>query len=195
MVTCQVHPALVKRVKCTVRFSFLNFLGSWRPHPAGTWQYRLVVVVPVMVLRLPEKFLPIALYFKYSPVSLAENDKLWWCLLRHFVLLSSLNFLTNRLQALRRTFSKFVGHVWHDRRILGKPGSWAGHFHHFRRSHFCQTHLSINLMIQMQSGCSTPLLFDCVKHVHRRMNWRWIISLSYPFILHSSPFICTQMDG
>ncbi len=27
IVTCQVHPALVKRAKCTVRSSFLNFLA------------------------------------------------------------------------------------------------------------------------------------------------------------------------
>ena len=60
IVTCQVHPALLKRVQCMVR-SFLNFLvvrfspkdpwprvlslpGArvvcWRPHPAGTWQYK-----------------------------------------------------------------------------------------------------------------------------------------------------------
>ncbi len=59
----QVHPALEKRVQCTVRFFFFKFLGSyppvngpkdpwprvlslpgaqvvcWRPHPAGKWQY------------------------------------------------------------------------------------------------------------------------------------------------------------
>ncbi len=65
IVTCQVHPALVKRVQCTIRSSFFNFfwvvitrfsppvngpkdpwlrvlslpgarMVYWRPHPAGT---------------------------------------------------------------------------------------------------------------------------------------------------------------
>ncbi len=55
---------------------------------------------------------------------LAENDKLkcqvkCWCLVRHFVLFSSLDNLTRDPEALRRTFSKFAGHVRCDRRISG----------------------------------------------------------------------------
>ena len=71
IVTCQVHPVLLKRVQCTVHsFSFncvstcewtkgslapvLSLSGvrvvCWRPHPAGTRQYIQLMVESLTIL-------------------------------------------------------------------------------------------------------------------------------------------------